>query len=81
ALGTMSMAFGGELEQADGGTVSRTRFPKGNMYRSMVEAFQEAVRQGGEPDASGLDGLRCIEITRAAFEAARTGRAVRLSGD
>lgn len=81
ALGTMSMAFGGELEQADGSARRSTRFPKEDMYRSMVEAFQEAARQGREPDASGLDGLRCIEITRAAFESARTGRAVRLSGD
>ncbi len=78
AVGTISMAFGGELEVADGVTVAHTRYVRGDMYQSMVEAFQEAVRQGREPDASGQDGLRCIEITRAAFESARTGRAVRL---
>ena len=78
ALGTMSMVFGGEMELADGATVAHTRYLTGDMYQSMVEAFQEAARQGREPDASGQDGLRCIAITRAAFESARTGRAVRL---
>lgn len=77
-VGTVSMSFGGELELTSDSTVGRTQYLKGDMYQNMVEAYQDAVRENRDPSASGEDGLRCIQITLAVFESARTGRMVRL---
>jgi predicted dehydrogenase len=46
------------------------------MYAAEARAFAEAVETGEEPDASGEDGLRMVEIVAAVYESARTGRAV-----
>ena len=43
-----------------------------------IEDFQRAVEQGREPVASGLDGLRVVEVTLAMIESAKTGRAVKI---
>ena len=44
------------------------------LYTKQVQAFDAAVEGNGEPLASGLDGLRVVEITLAMVESARTGR-------
>ena len=47
-----------------------------DMYALQAHAFAEAVARGEEPDASGEDGLRLVEIATALYEAARTARTV-----
>ena len=47
-----------------------------DMYALQARAFAEAVERGDEPDASGEDGLRLVEIATALYESARTGRTV-----
>ena len=48
------------------------------LYHGIVEAFNAAVRGHGQPAATGDDGLRAVAIARAALEAARQGRVIRL---
>jgi hypothetical protein len=47
-------------------------------YVAELEDFQQAVRQDREPAASGIDGLRAVEVTLAMIESAWTKRAVRI---
>jgi predicted dehydrogenase len=47
-------------------------------YR-MLEDFVDAVRQRREPSVTGVDGLRAVEVTEAAYESARVGRMIELS--
>jgi predicted dehydrogenase len=47
-------------------------------YVAEIEDFQGAVAAGGQPAATGLDGLRVVEITVAMIESARTRRSVRI---
>jgi 1,5-anhydro-D-fructose reductase (1,5-anhydro-D-mannitol-forming) len=43
-----------------------------------VRAFQQAVVEDTEPNASGLDGLRSVQLTEAIARSARQGATVRL---
>jgi predicted dehydrogenase len=47
-----------------------------DMYAFQAHTFAEAIERGEEPDASGEDGLRMVEITAALYESARSGRNV-----
>ena len=49
-----------------------------SLYTRQVEAFDAAVEDNGEPLATGLDGLRVVEITVAMVESSRTGSRVAL---
>lgn len=45
----------------------------------MVSSFIDCVRTGSEPVATGLDGLKAMEVALAAYESGRTGKPVKLS--
>src|SRR5919197_5176731 len=47
-------------------------------YIAEVEDFQREVATGGQPAATGLDGLRAVEVTLAMIESARTRRRVKM---
>ena len=47
-------------------------------FIAQTEDFQQAVAQDREPTATGVDGLRVVEVTLAAIESARTGRTVKI---
>ena len=49
----------------------------GNFSGQLVE-FHQAVEAGRDPSASGIDGLRVVEITLAMIESARHGRTVKV---
>ncbi len=82
ACDTISTDLKGSLEVVTGaGTTTETfeaEDPARAMYVGLVEDFARAVLEGGEPTATGEDGLKNIEITLAVFEANRTGRAVQV---
>ncbi|MER3397302.1 MAG: fructose reductase [Chloroflexota bacterium] len=82
AYDTISTDLKGSLEVVTGaGTTSETfeaEDPARALYVGLVEDFARAVLDGGEPAATGEDGLKNIEVTLAVFEANRTGRAVRV---
>ena len=44
--------------------------------RAMIGEFVDAIREERQPRVSGLDGLRAVEVTMAAYESAATGRPV-----
>jgi 1,5-anhydro-D-fructose reductase (1,5-anhydro-D-mannitol-forming) len=44
-----------------------------------VAAFNDAVRRDREPNASGLDGLRSVQLTEAVVRSAREGRLVEVA--
>jgi 1,5-anhydro-D-fructose reductase (1,5-anhydro-D-mannitol-forming) len=44
-----------------------------------VAAFNDAVAHDGEPNASGLDGLRSVQLTDAVIQSAREGRLVEVA--
>ncbi len=46
--------------------------------QAMLEEFVEAVRQDRAPRVTGIDGLRAVEVTLAAYASAESGRPVRL---
>ena len=46
-------------------------------YVAEIEDFQQAVATGREPAATGIDGLRIVEVTMAMIESARSGRSVK----
>ncbi len=49
-----------------------------SLYRRQIQAFQRAVERDEDFDASGIDGLRIVQVTSAAIESASTGRAVKI---
>lgn len=80
-LDSLSMTLQGTLEvNSEALTTSQTYQPPDGvgMYRRMVEAFDRVVRDDEEPDASGVDGLRGVQVMVAYAESASTGRAVRI---
>lgn len=47
-------------------------------HRAILEDFARAVRTGGRPLCDGREGRRSVELVRAVYESARTGRPVEL---
>jgi 1,5-anhydro-D-fructose reductase (1,5-anhydro-D-mannitol-forming) len=45
-----------------------------------VRCFNEAIRDKGEPAATGVDGVRSLAVALAVRESAGTGRTVRVAG-
>ena len=66
----------------DSDTVNHTQtYPSqflGN-FTSQMEEFARAVEEDREPAATGIDGLRVVEITLAMIRSAREGRTVKIS--
>ncbi len=48
------------------------------LYKRQVEAFNHAIQQHEEPTASGLDGLKAVQVTEAMIESAARGKTVKL---
>jgi predicted dehydrogenase len=44
--------------------------------QAMMEEFAAAIRENRTPRVTGLDGLRAVEVTLAAYESDRTGQTV-----
>jgi 1,5-anhydro-D-fructose reductase (1,5-anhydro-D-mannitol-forming) len=53
-------------------------FSNADCYRRTLAAFTEAVLDGRDPNPSGLDGLRSVQLTDAIGRSAREGRVVEL---
>ena len=48
------------------------------LFTWQTEAFNRAIKRDEDPPASGVDGLRVVQVTVAMIESASTGRTVRL---
>jgi predicted dehydrogenase len=52
--------------------------PLANFVDELTD-FQHAIRDNREPAATGLDGLRVVQVTLAMIESARHGRTVQIA--
>ena len=43
-----------------------------------IEDFQRAIAEDRDPAASGVDGLKLVQVTAGMVESAKTGRTVKL---
>jgi 1,5-anhydro-D-fructose reductase (1,5-anhydro-D-mannitol-forming) len=77
---TIREAFGGKLEVTSSTVNLEEPYEKNllSLYKRQVEAFNRAVANDEDFDASGVDGLRIVEITSAIIDAASTGRSVKV---
>ena len=77
-LGTLAEGRQGTLDVlSEGLTESRVTAPEGlASYVDQIADFQAAIAVGRPPAATGVDGLRAVEITVAAIESARERRTV-----
>lgn len=78
SLRTLNEVASGKLE-ADTLEPELIGVPVGtDLYALQAEAFVQAIQDDREPDASGEDGLRMVEVLDALLESAKTGHAVSL---
>jgi 1,5-anhydro-D-fructose reductase (1,5-anhydro-D-mannitol-forming) len=74
-------ALQGSLEVVSDTVNTTVSYPQDALalYTRQVEAFNQAIQQDTDPIASGLDGLRAVQVTVAMVESASTGRAVQIA--
>ena len=48
------------------------------LFKWQTESFNRAIETGEDPSASGVDGLKVVQVTLGMIESASTGRAVKL---
>jgi len=60
------------------GDVTNIRLAKKEPLRLELESFIECVRGGGEPEVSGLDGLRSLQVALAMKQSATRNRVISL---
>jgi 1,5-anhydro-D-fructose reductase (1,5-anhydro-D-mannitol-forming) len=77
--GIMTQKPIGELEVVDGSGRRTIPFETHDLYARSLELFSAAVAGRGRPSADGVDGVKSLAVAMAVREAARTGRAVRVS--
>jgi predicted dehydrogenase len=53
-------------------------FKETDSYKNEIEDFNMSILEDREPMATGVDGLKAMEIAIAMFESARDGKAVRI---
>ncbi len=80
--GVLSLdAFADVLEVADARQGTYTWRPtEGIGDAEMVRGFVDAIRNDTPAEPSGVDGLRAVQVTLAAYESARTGQPVAIAG-
>jgi 1,5-anhydro-D-fructose reductase (1,5-anhydro-D-mannitol-forming) len=67
-----------EIRTTDGKSRS-AEYPATNAHEACVVGFSRMLLEGGEPSASGLDGLRSVQLTEAMARSAWDGVHVRLA--
>lgn len=55
------------------------KYSSHDAWTRIIHAFTEAIKAGRQPDPSGLDGLRSVQLTDAIRRSAREGRTVDLT--
>jgi predicted dehydrogenase len=68
----------GEMRIVGAGGERTGQYASNDAYVRTVRAFSEAILAGRDPDPSGLDGLRSVELTDAIRRSAREGRVIGL---
>ncbi len=76
---TRSRAGGDLLVATSDGRTRTMAFPETNAHAAAVAAFSDALLHGRDPVASGVDGLRSVQLTAAMARSAAEGVHVRLA--
>jgi 1,5-anhydro-D-fructose reductase (1,5-anhydro-D-mannitol-forming) len=72
---------GGEMQVTlDGGATRTQQYPAIDAHAACVVDFSKALLEGRAPAASGIDGIRSVQVTDAMGKSAREGVHVRLAG-
>lgn len=58
-----------------GRTTTRTQ-PVGDQFAAEIDYFSRCIREGRQPEPSGIEGLADVRVVEAIIEAVRTGRRV-----
>lgn len=58
-----------------GRTTTRTH-PVGDQFAAEIDYFSRCIREGRQPEPSGIEGLADVRVVEAIIEAARSGRRV-----
>jgi 1,5-anhydro-D-fructose reductase (1,5-anhydro-D-mannitol-forming) len=69
----------GELRVLTASGEQVTKHSSGDAVVRSIAAFNDAVAHDREPNASGLDGLRSVQLTDAVIRSAREGRLVEVA--
>jgi predicted dehydrogenase len=48
------------------------------LFKWQTESFNGAIQKNEEPAASGIDGLKIVQVTVAMIESASTGRTIKI---
>jgi len=75
---TVRPNFVGELRVKVGDEETVATYDGRDAYHREIHAFNRAVLEDREPDASGLDGLRSVQVTDAVLRSVREGVRVSL---
>ncbi|MCS7207401.1 MAG: Gfo/Idh/MocA family oxidoreductase [Dehalococcoidia bacterium] len=76
SINTLGTTLTGRLEVETQQVQTTIAYTAGDMYQAEVEAFQKAILEGGDPPATGMDGLRVCQITEALFRSQREGKRI-----
>jgi 1,5-anhydro-D-fructose reductase (1,5-anhydro-D-mannitol-forming) len=71
--GSIGNYGGGRLELISAAGEQAQQLDRDNPYVRQCDDFAARVRAGAEPNASGVDGLRCAEVTDAIYASVRSG--------
>jgi predicted dehydrogenase len=71
--GSIGNQGGGRLEIITAAGEEARQVERHDVYLRQCDDFVARLREGRDPDASGVDGLRCAEVTDAVYASARTG--------
>ena len=73
-------AYGGlRMTKSVGGKVERVELGEFNEFAAEMDHFAECVREDKDPRTPGEEGLADQVVMEAIYEAARTGKAVKLT--
>jgi 1,5-anhydro-D-fructose reductase (1,5-anhydro-D-mannitol-forming) len=70
----------GEMRIATAAGERSGKYQTYDCYDRLVAAFSKALIDGRDPNPSGVDGMRCVQITDAIQKSAREGRVVQVEG-
>src|SRR5262249_36904039 len=76
---TRPLRDGGELRVRTEAGEQVSRHTSKDAFVRTVAAFNGGVREGREPNPSGVDGLRSVQLTDAVIRSAREGRLVEVT--
>lgn len=71
-------AEGINLEVQIGEKTRKREFPKRDQFAAEISYFSACILRDKEPEPSGEEGLADVRIVEAIYQAARSGKAVRL---